>query len=81
MIGILLILIAGLRPIGIDCDSLSYVSVLNVSLSDVNFIDKEPTFWIIDEFNKILFAENVHTFFLIFAIISVSLKFLIGVVL
>ncbi|NCB11587.1 MAG: EpsG family protein [Erysipelotrichia bacterium] len=74
LIGILLILIAGLRPIGIDGDSLNYISVLHLSLSEANFIDKEPTFWIINELNKILFAGNDQTFFLIFAIIGVSLK-------
>lgn len=75
-IGILLILIAGLRPIGIDGDSLNYIGVLGVSLSEANFIDKEPTFWIINEFNKILFTGNNQTFFLIFAIIGVTLKIL-----
>jgi len=73
-IGILLVLIAGLRPIGIDHDSLSYISVLHVSLSQANFIDKEPTFWIINEINKVLFGGSEQTFFLIFAIIGVSLK-------
>ncbi len=74
VIGILLILIAGLRPIGIDNDSMNYVSILRTSLSEANFIDKEPTFWIINEINKILFRGNEQTFFLIFAIIGVSLK-------
>lgn len=74
VIGILLILIAGLRPIGIDKDSLAYVSVLHVSLSEANFIDKEPTFWLINEFNKILFGVSEQTFFLIFAMIGVGIK-------
>jgi len=72
--GILLILIAGLRPIGIDRDSLSYVEVLGVDFAIANFIDKEPMFWIINEFNKYVFGGNVNTFFLIFAILGVSLK-------
>lgn len=76
LVGILLILVAGLRPIGIDGDSLNYVGVLHVSLSEANFIDKEPTFWIINELNKILFGGNEQTFFLIFAILGVSLKLL-----
>jgi len=63
VIGILLILIAGLRPIGIDRDSLNYASLLNISLSEGNFLDKEPAFWIINEFNKILFGGNEQTFF------------------
>ena len=74
-LGLLLILIAGLRPIGIDRDSLSYVSFLHISLSDANFINKEPAFWIINELNRILFGGNEHTFFLIFAIIGITLKF------
>lgn len=74
LFAVLLILIAGLRPIGIDGDSLNYVSVLHVSLSEANFIDKEPAFWIINELNRILFGANEHTFFLIFAIIGVTLK-------
>jgi len=74
--GTLLILIAGFRPIGIDRDSLNYVSVLHVNLFEANFIDKEPAFWLINELNKILFAGNEQTFFLIFAIIGVSLKLL-----
>ena len=74
LIGTLLILIAGLRPIGIDGDSLNYVSVLDVSLSQANFIDKEPTFWIINELNRFLFFGKEQTFFLIFAIIGVGIK-------
>jgi len=73
-VGFVLILIAGFRPIGIDGDSLNYVSVLHISLSEANFIDKEPAFWIINELNRILFGGNEQTFFLIFAIIGVSLK-------
>ncbi|HOK63557.1 MAG TPA: EpsG family protein [Soehngenia sp.] len=73
-VGFVLILIAGFRPIGIDGDSLNYVSVLHISLSEANFIDKEPAFWIINELNKILFGGNEQTFFLIFAILGVSLK-------
>ena len=76
LIGILLILVAGLRPIGIDGDSLNYVGVLHVSLSEANFIDKEPSFWMINELNKVLFGGNEQTFFLIFAILGVTLKIL-----
>lgn len=75
-IGVLLILIAGLRPIGIDGDSLAYANVLHVNLSEANFIDKEPMFWVINEVNKIFFGGNEQTFFLIFAILGVTLKVL-----
>ncbi len=70
-IGILLILIAGFRPIGIDGDSLAYAGAL---VFEINFIDKEPAFWIINEFNKYIFGGNEQTFFLIFAILGVWLK-------
>ena len=73
-IGIILILIAGFRPVGIDADSLKYASILGVYFNDANFIEKEPTFWLINEFNHIVFNSEVQTFFLIFAIIGVSLK-------
>lgn len=73
-IGTVLILIAGLRPIGIDGDSLNYVQLLGIDITNANFIDKEPAFWIINEFNKYVFGGNEHTFFLIFAILGVSLK-------
>ena len=73
-IGIVLILIAGLRPIGIDKDSLNYVQLLGIDITNANFIDKEPAFWIINEFNKYIFGGNEQTFFLIFAILGVSLK-------
>lgn len=73
-IGVLLILVAGLRPIGIDKDSLNYVTLLDVDIVNANFISKEPIFWVINWLNKILFGENAHTFFLMFAIIGVSIK-------
>ena len=69
-----LIFIAGFRTIGIDNDSLSYISILGVDISEANFIDKEPFFWLINELNKFLFNGYNQTFFLIFAIIGVSIK-------
>lgn len=39
-----------------------------------NIFDVEPTFWIINQFNQILFDGNVQTFFLIYAIIGISIK-------
>jgi len=73
LIGIVLILIAGLRPIGLDRDSLNYINALNES---VNLLDKEPFFWIIAKFNKILFGGNERTFFIIFAILGVTINLL-----
>ena len=71
---VLLALISGLRPIGLDKDSLNYVGVLHVSLVDANFIDKEPFFWLIVELNNFLFLGNPVSFFLVFAFIGVFVK-------
>lgn len=75
-VALLLIFIAGFRPIGLDRDSPNYVSLLNIPFSQANFLDKEPAFWMLVEINRVLFSSNERTFFLIFAIIGVSLKIL-----
>jgi hypothetical protein len=72
---LILILIAGLRPIGLDRDSITYAELIK-STVDANFLDKELAFWIIKGFNDIFFFGNIHTFFLIFATLGVSIKFL-----
>jgi hypothetical protein len=72
---LIFILIAGLRPIGLDRDSINYAELIQ-STVDVNLLDKEPAFWIIKRFNDIFFFGNIHTFFLIFATLGVSIKFL-----
>jgi len=78
IIGIILILIAGLRPIGIDRDSVNYVDFLKIignhNIVFEDFLQKEPMFWIINKFNYIFFHGNIHIFFLIFAILGISLK-------
>lgn len=71
---IVLVLIAGLRPVGLDNDSSNYVQVLHVSIFEANFIDKEPFFWLINEFNRSFFSGRTETFFLIFAFIGVFYK-------
>jgi hypothetical protein len=72
---LILILIAGLRPIGLDRDSITYVEMIQ-SYTDVNLLALEPAFWIIKWFNDNFFSGNVHTFFLIYAILGVFIKFL-----
>jgi len=72
--GFILILIAGFRPIGIDRDSINYISIISVNIAVANFIDKEPGFWLIKYINDIAFNGNFRTFFLMFAIMGVSLK-------
>ena len=72
---VIFISIAGLRPIGLDRDSISLATLIQ-SVTNVNFLDKEPAFWIIKWLNDIFFFGNVCTFFLLFAILGVSIKFL-----
>ena len=72
---LILILIVGLRPVGLDRDSITYAEMIQ-SHADVNLVVLEPAFWIIKWFNDNFFSGNVHTFFLIFATLGVSTKFL-----
>lgn len=72
---LILILIAGLRPIGLDRDSVEYAKMIQSPI-DVNLLNKEPAFWVIKYLNDIFFNGNVRTFFLIYAILGVSIKFL-----
>lgn len=74
-IALVLILIAGLRPVGIDRDSYQYATYIQ-TLKEISLIDKEPAFIFIKYLNDILFQSNVQTFFLIFAILGVFTKFL-----
>ena len=74
LIGVVLILIAGLRPIGIDRDSLAYVGIVGSDEVNINLLDKEPGFWLIYKINKIIFNGNTQCFFLIYALLGVSLK-------
>lgn len=71
---ILLILIAGLRPIGIDSDSYNYASILHVPLYGFNFTSIEPFVWLIIGLNRYLFSGNEQAFFLMFALLGVTLK-------
>ncbi len=72
---LILILIAGLRPIGLDRDSITYANIIQ-SYKDINLLALEPAFWVIKWFNDIFFNGNVRTFLLIYAILGVSIKFL-----
>ncbi len=75
MIGIVLILVAGLREIGIDADSVQYQSTyINyynervASNTDVSYI------WLSALFNN--FSSDVHVLFLFYAFWGVTLKFI-----
>ena len=71
---VLLILIAGLKPIGFDRDSLSYVQILDGPGRGFFSNYSEPLYLLIIELNRILFSSSPTSFFLIFAILGVSLK-------
>lgn len=73
-ITLLLILIAGFRPVGFDKDSIAYIAFLTTPFSNADFMYKEISFWIINELNRILFSSNERSLLLIYAIIGVSLK-------
>lgn len=55
---LILILIAGLRPIGLDRDSINYAKLIQ-STVDANFLNKEPAFWIIKGFNDFFFFLEI----------------------
>ena len=61
-IALFLILVAGLRPIGLDRDSNEYAKIIQSSI-DINLLDKEPTFWMIKYFNDIFSQEMFIHFF------------------
>lgn len=53
---LILILIAGLRPIGLDRDSITYADIIQ-SYKDINLLALEPAFWVIKWFNDIFLME------------------------
>ena len=71
---VLLILVAGLKPVGLDRDSLNYVQVLNSPVSGFFNNIKEPFYLLIIKLNGLVFSGSATGFFLIFAILGVSLK-------
>lgn len=74
-----LVLISGFRPVGLDPDSVAYSSfVLDFKgIGSIDFMDKEPGFWFLLSINHLLFGNNVTSFLLLYAFISVSLKVII----
>jgi len=67
-----LILIAGFRPIGVGKDSANYA--LYLTYSNLSIFDKEPMFGLLKYINSILFNSEAQTFFIMFAILGVTLK-------
>lgn len=74
IIGFVLIIIAGFRPIGIDHDSLNYFSVISNPNYQINLLSKSPTFWIIYKSIYLFFDGSIRSFFIIYAVIGVTLK-------
>jgi len=73
--GILLIIMAGTREIGIDPDSEEYAKLYMNPYSDNTLDTKEFTFnWISEAFNSI--TDDAHALFLVYALLGVSLKFI-----
>lgn len=70
-ISLLLILIAGFRPLEYFRDTEIYLEIIH---SFDNFTGMEPTVFIINEINLLLFAGMDQSFFLIYAILAVSIK-------
>lgn len=74
IIAIILILIAGLRPIGFDRDSFNYLDSFDEfsGLLIANYLDKEPSFWVFSWLTKVLHGD-IHFLFLAYAAIAVLL--------
>lgn len=69
-----LVLISGLRSIGIDRDSLNYASILDIPFEKNSFFVNEPFLLLLIYINKTFFFGEPQTFFFIFALLGVSLK-------
>lgn len=69
--GLLLIIIAGFRPLEYFRDTENYLTMLH---SFDNIWQLEPTFWILNQFNQLLLGGNDQIFFLIYAILGVTIK-------
>lgn len=68
---ILLSLIAGFRPLEYFFDTETYIFLIETYN---NFLDAEPTFWIINQFNQNFLGGSIQIFFLIYAILGVGIK-------
>ena len=71
-----LLLIAGLRPIGFDRDSQQYLTsyIDFTTLVDSNYLDKEPSFWIITYLCKLISSESIRPLLVIYAFLGVSIN-------
>jgi len=70
-IALILIVIAGFRPLEFFNDSDNYLMMIH---SYNNIYDAEPTLWIINQINQRLLGGQDQIFFLIYAILGISIK-------
>ena len=70
---VILIVIAAFKPIGLDRDSAIYYQASLNTLFDIRWI--EPTFSLISSINNYLFASSGVMFFMMYAVIALSLKY------
>lgn len=76
LLGLLLVSVAGLRPVGIDNDSAVYAELISDVAAVQETSGKEPAFVLLVWLNSQLFGGDTTTFFLIFAVLGVGLKLL-----
>lgn len=69
----ILIILAGFRPLEYFQDTVGYIEWIH---TNDKVFQLEPTFWIINQFNQLLLGGEDQIFFLIYAILGVSIKVL-----
>lgn len=76
LIAIFLVFIAGFRPIGFDRDSFSYLDSFDgfTDLLDSNYLDKEPTFWLIVWLTNLISGNDARLLFVIYAALGVLIS-------
>lgn len=72
---LILIVVAGLREVGLDPDSENYENMFMYNYSSETADKVEPSYLIISSFLS-LFSNDVHSLFLFYALLGVSLKFI-----
>lgn len=77
IVAVVLVLVAGLRPIGFDRDSFNYVDSFDAftNLPDSNYLDKEPTFWLIVWLSNLISVNDSRFLFVIYAALGVLISF------
>ncbi len=74
LIFLILVPLVGLRLLGQDADYFNYLNLLTLKNS-LELLTKEFGFRILLEINSLVFNSSVSAFFLIFAILGISIKF------